>query len=128
MIRVDRGDGTPMRIGNLSNCCGVPPACSALSMKRDTGAELWEYYKKNPEEAAEFSAAMTGMTAIVSKEVAEIVDTRSVEVAADIGGSGGALVHALMESNPRLRGILFDLPEVIATASVAPRDRVCHFG
>jgi O-methyltransferase domain/Dimerisation domain len=85
------------------------------------GAEVWEYYKKNPAEGAEFSAAMSGMTAIISKEVAEIVDTRSVEVAADIGGSGGALVRALMESNPRLHGILFDLPEVVATASVASR-------
>jgi hypothetical protein len=85
------------------------------------GGDVWEYYKKNPEEAAEFSAAMSGMTATVSKEVAEIVDTRSVEVAADVGGSGGALVHALMESNPRLHGILFDLPEVVATAPRASR-------
>jgi O-methyltransferase domain/Dimerisation domain len=81
------------------------------------GADMWEYYRNNPEEAAEFSATMSGWTATVSKETVEIVDTHSFAVAADIGGSGGALLHALMKANPRLRGILFDLPEVTATAS-----------
>jgi O-methyltransferase domain/Dimerisation domain len=94
---------------------GSPQAAAAL------GREVWEYYKDNPEESAAFSAAMSGMTAMVSKAVVAIVDTRSIEVAADIGGSGGALLHALMEANPRLQGILFDLPEVVATASLASR-------
>jgi hypothetical protein len=85
------------------------------------GTQIWDYYKANPEEAAEFSAAMSGMTAIVSQEAAAIVDTHSFEVAADIGGSGGALLHAFMEVNPRLCGVLFDLPEVVTNASMASR-------
>ena len=97
------------------------------------GKEIWEYYKDNWDEGAEFSAAMSGMTATVSQEAAAVLDTRSFEVAADIGGSGGALVHAFMEANPLLRGILFDLPEVVAPASTAPlwqgmRDRFSAVG
>ena len=83
------------------------------------GAQFWEYCTKNPAEAVEFSAAVSEMTAVVSQEVAKIIDTRSIRLAADVGGGVGAFVQALMRANPRLHGILFDRPDRVATASLA---------
>jgi len=38
---------------------------------------------------------------------------------ADIGGAHGAMLHALLRVHPHLQGIVFDRPNVIASASAA---------
>src|SRR5207247_3086155 len=37
-------------------------------------------------------------------------------VRSDVGGAHGILLAAILKANPKLRGILFDLPRVTATA------------
>ena len=90
------------------------------SGKRQTinalGAESFEYYKTAPEEAAAFTEAMTGMTAMVSVEVVRLLDTTPYTKAVDVGGAAGALVQALLLDNPKLVGIVFDLPNVVEGA------------
>jgi O-methyltransferase domain len=93
---------------------GLATTVAALS------AQFSEHCKRSPEQIPELYAAVSDVTATVSKEVAEIVDTHPFQVAADIGGDG-ELVHALMEENPRLKGIVFDRPERVATTSLASR-------
>ena len=52
-------------------------------------------------------------------EVARLLDTRSATLVADIGGAAG-LLHAVLERNPALNGIVFDLPILrIARSSAA---------
>ena len=34
----------------------------------------------------------------------------------DVGGAHGAVLAAIMAANPRLRGVLFDLPQVVERA------------
>jgi len=46
-----------------------------------------------------------------------VIDATNVDVAVDVGGATGAFVLALMEANPRLRGVLLDLPHSIAGAT-----------
>jgi methylase of polypeptide subunit release factors len=41
---------------------------------------------------------------------------RGDETVVDVGGGNGALLLALLERRPGLRGIVFDLPEVAAEA------------
>jgi SAM-dependent methyltransferase len=53
-----------------------------------------------------------------------VYDVSSVRTVADIGGAHGVLLAAVLRANPAARGILFDLPHVIATA----RDAVAAAG
>ncbi|MCA1842741.1 MAG: acetylserotonin O-methyltransferase [Actinobacteria bacterium] len=92
---------------------GQPMAREALGM------DLFEWYSKNPEEADHFSAAMGNLAALAASELVRVCDFSSVRTVADIGGAHGVLLTAVLQANPAARGILFDLPHVIATAGAA---------
>jgi SAM-dependent methyltransferase len=62
---------------------------------------------------------MHGFTSGVAQEVAGLVDTSRAKLAVDIGGASGTLVHSLMTANPQLHGIIFDLPDVVPSATAA---------
>src|ERR687883_498374 len=92
---------------------GRPMAREALGM------ELFEWYAQNPEEAGFFSAAMGNLSALAANELVRVYDFARVRTVADIGGAHGVLLAAALRANPTARGILFDLPHVIATAREA---------
>ena len=83
------------------------------------GAKLWDYYAQKPEEGAAFTQATHGYTSGIAQEVARVVDTSTAKLAVDIGGASGTLVHSLLIANSQLHGIVFDLPEVVPSASAA---------
>jgi SAM-dependent methyltransferase len=83
------------------------------------GQELWQWYGENPEEAEHFSAAMGNLSALAASEVVRVYDCSGAKTVADIGGAHGTLLAAVLKVNPVARGILFDLPHVIATAGDA---------
>ena len=59
------------------------------------------------------------MTSISSVELSLIVaayDFSGFERIVDVGGGQGALLHGILSANPKLRGVLFDLPSVVASA------------
>jgi SAM-dependent methyltransferase len=97
---------------------GRPMAREALGM------ELFDWYAQNPEEADVFTAAMGNLSALAADELVRVYDVSSVRTVADIGGAHGVLLAAVLRANPAARGILFDLPHVIATA----RDAVAAAG
>lgn len=95
--------------------------------------ELFEYLAANPDEAAAFTEGMTNFTSTVAEETARVIDTSAVKIVADIGGAGGAMLHALLRVHPHLQGIVFDRPNVIANTDVAAgkfdlRERVTSVG
>jgi SAM-dependent methyltransferase len=92
---------------------GRPMAREAL------GEELWQWYGENPEEAGFFSAAMGNLSALAAGELVRVYDCTTARTVADIGGAHGVLLAAALRANPDARGILFDLPHVIATAADA---------
>lgn len=87
---------------------GQPQAQATL------GCEAWEYYAKAPEEAEAFGESMISINVQSSIEIANFVDTKSARLAVDVGGAGGSLIKAVLERNDALRGVIFDLPHVIA--------------
>jgi O-methyltransferase domain/Dimerisation domain len=80
------------------------------------GTDLFSYLAERPAEAELFSAALAGVSAPMHRVMAETLDTTDVSVAVDVGGATGALVRELMQANPRLRGVNFDLPVNTVTA------------
>jgi SAM-dependent methyltransferase len=89
---------------------GRPVARAAL------GKEIYAYYAEQPEEAAFFNAAMGSLSAIGAAELLRVYDFSDVGTLADIGGGHGTMLAAIMRAHPGLRGILFDLPEVVESA------------
>jgi hypothetical protein len=89
---------------------GRPMAREALGM------DLFDWYAQNPEEAGFFSAAMGNLSALAARELVRVYDFSAVRTVADVGGAHGVLLAAVLRANPAARGILFDLPHVIATA------------
>lgn len=92
---------------------GRPMAREALGM------ELFDWYAQNPEEAGFFNAAMGNLSALAASELVRVYDFSAVRTVADVGGAHGVLLTAVLRANPAARGILFDLPHVIATAGDA---------
>ena len=83
------------------------------------GRELFAYYRQNPDEGAAFTGAMASRSRQVAQEVAHVLDTSSAGLVADIGGASGTIVAALLEQNPRLKGVILELPEVAPRARAA---------
>lgn len=96
---------------------GRPMAREAL------GEELWQWYGENPEEAGFFSAAMGNLSALAASELVRVYDCMTVTTVADVGGAHGVLLAAILDANPAARGILLDLPHVIATAGEVIEER-----
>jgi SAM-dependent methyltransferase len=92
---------------------GRPMAHQALGM------ELFDWYARNPAEADYFNAAMGNLSALTASELVRVYDFSAVRTVTDIGGAHGVLLRAVLQANPRARGVLFDLPHVIATADDA---------
>jgi len=80
------------------------------------GMACFAYLAQHPEEASVFNKAMTAVTAPVAGMVAAAYDFSRFTHIVDVGGGQGALLTAILKSNPALRGTLFDRPHVTASA------------
>jgi len=80
------------------------------------GKEVFPYFAGNAEAARVFDNAMTSLSKMVSKAVVEAYDFSSIVKLADIAGGHGSLLSAILRANPHLKGLLFDVPQVIAGA------------
>lgn len=80
------------------------------------GMGVFEYLAQNPEASAVFNEAMTGWTAQLAGAVVDSYDFSPFGTVVDVGGNQGTLLTAILRSQPRVRGILFDLPHVVAGA------------
>ena len=93
--------------------------------------DSFEYFEHHPEEAAVFDEAMGSFTAMISIAVAAAYDFSTMRKLVDVGGGQGALLAGILRANPKLHGVVFDLPRLaegarreIAAAGLADR---CEF-
>jgi O-methyltransferase domain/Dimerisation domain len=80
------------------------------------GASLFDYLATYPEEASLFNAGMLGNSPAHAHLVAASYDFSAMSRVVDVAGGRGRLLATILERNPHLRGILFDLPPVIEEA------------
>ena len=82
------------------------------------GMSTFEYCGKNPDAAESFNNAMTSLSGPEAAAVLETYDFAGVKKIVDIGGGHGLLLSAILSANPAMRGVIFDLPQVIDGAAI----------
>jgi len=80
------------------------------------GMDVWEYRAGHPEENAIFNRAMTANARRAAESVLAAYDFGGFRRVVDVGGGRGALLAAVLARHTETRGVLFDLPHVVANA------------
>jgi hypothetical protein len=88
------------------------------------GTDTWDYRAAHPEESAIFDAAMTDIMRRANAHLLAAYDFGRFGTVVDVGGGRGAFLGAVLETNPQMRGILFDQPHVVEGAVVGERCEV----
>jgi hypothetical protein len=89
------------------------------ALKSTYGTDAWTYRMQHPDERAVFDRAMTGNSRTEAQAVLEACDFSRVGCVVDIGGGQGILLKTILLACPACRGVLFDQPQVIASADQA---------
>ncbi|OLB65363.1 MAG: O-methyltransferase [Actinobacteria bacterium 13_2_20CM_2_72_6] len=80
------------------------------------GEEFFTYLKSHPEEEALFGRAMVAMSRVAARSLAATVNAGRFEIVCDVGGGRGHFLGEVLRLAGDARGILFDLPAVVAEA------------
>jgi O-methyltransferase len=126
----------PQSVRSYVRMLGLPPMWDsagalkkALATGQPVGNEvvkggIWNYLADRPEENTIFNDAMSGKAQGQVASVIRQYDFSRFARVADIGGGQGHLIHAVVQANPHVHGVLFDQPHVIAQASAIASDRL----
>lgn len=80
------------------------------------GMDVWTYREQHQDEGRVFNDAMSGHVAFVAQAIATAYDFSRFATIVDVGGGQGVLLAAILQANPGVLGILFDVPGAIREA------------
>jgi O-methyltransferase len=86
------------------------------SFKHANGLDMYEYLNLNQKEGQIFNNAMASLTSSVTPLISDMYDFSQFNTIIDIGGGQGILLSSILKDNPKLYGVLFDLPYAIQSA------------
>jgi hypothetical protein len=84
------------------------------------GTHFFKHLAEQQDDAAVFNRAMSSVPTHIAA-IVEAYDFSTFERIVDVGGGHGALLVGILSAYPHVRGVLHDLPAVVAGAS-APRE------
>ena len=84
--------------------------------ERTLGMSIFDFYAAHPEESEIHDQAMRALSAAQVAAIVGAFDFSQAGVVIDVGGGTGELLAAVLAANSLLRGIVFDLPHVVAHA------------
>ena len=80
------------------------------------GVPQFDYLEKHPEDLKVFGEAMTSVSSMENPAIAAAYKFSGIRTLVDVGGGNGSLLSTILKANPKLKGVLFDLPSVSARA------------
>lgn len=125
-----RSDST-MSMRNFARWVGLPADRHTWSGLADSvrsgtsafaavhGETVWDFLRDQSRTAQIFNDAMTEASRQLIAPVVAAYDFGQHECIVDVAGGQGALLAAILSNNPRSRGVLYDLPEVVENAATA---------
>jgi hypothetical protein len=120
-----RSDG-PHSVRDWALYLGAPALWEAWGRLRDSvmtgqpvfalahGMPMMDYRARHPELAAPFDRWMTRQSDQHNAAIVAAYDFLPFRTVGDIGGGQGSTLASILRANPSLRGILLDLPHVVA--------------
>jgi SAM-dependent methyltransferase len=93
------------------------------AFERLYGAPFFDYLAGHSDDAQVFNAAMSSSPDYLAAIVGAY-DFSRFERIVDVGGGHGLLLAAILSANPRLRGVLHDLPFVVTGASALRQEPI----
>ncbi|HUQ51662.1 MAG TPA: methyltransferase [Gammaproteobacteria bacterium] len=91
-------------------------ATGASQARAQLGMEFFDYLQANPQALEEFGETLKAHSAVANRGVIERYDFGGIRTLVDVGAGYGPLTMAVLEKYPDIRGVVFDLPEVIDAA------------
>jgi O-methyltransferase len=82
-----------------------------------TGRVCFDAIFGDPEIAYDFNMAMTNFSRVIAPAVIEAYDFSGIHTLMDVAGGHGAILCEILTAYPNMKGILFDLPNVINEAN-----------
>ena len=85
--------------------------------RRVLGKPVFEYLSQDRAEGGVFDRAMTSFTASMVPALPDAYDFSPIKTLVDVGGGHGSFLAAVLQRNPALKGILYDMPQVASGAN-----------
>jgi hypothetical protein len=86
------------------------------------GLPWLDYYRHHPDQWAAFNAHMGQHTRNAARGIIDAYDFSRFHTIADIGGGDGTLTAEILRAHPGLKGVVFDLPQVVSSAPAVLAD------
>ncbi len=86
------------------------------AIEHSSGQDFFGYLKSHPDEAKIFNEVMAAQTSAAARAILEAYDFSKIGMLVDVGGGVGALLAAILQACPSMRGVLFDQRQVVANA------------
>ncbi|MGE2713573.1 methyltransferase [Mycolicibacterium litorale] len=80
------------------------------------GRPFFDYLDGDPEFATVFNNAMTATSGLADEVALGAYDFTGCKLVVDVGGGHGSVLSTILRSAPEARGVLYDLPSVVADA------------
>ena len=80
------------------------------------GEPFFTWLSHHPGHAARFTGAMANLTDGFKTAAIASLPLDGIETIVDVGGADGTILATILAAHPQMRGVLFDLPHVIASA------------
>jgi hypothetical protein len=77
---------------------------------------LFEYFEQHLEDLQVFGESMTSISRTENPTVPAAYKFSGIRTLVDVGGGHGSLLATILKANPKLKGVLYDQPSVIARA------------
>ncbi|AKF03056.1 methyltransferase [Sandaracinus amylolyticus] len=97
------------RWGRLVDCVRTGRMAARIDDEGVSASEHFDEMGMDPASAAVFHRAMVEMTRTSAPDIVRAIDLAGARTIVDVGGGSGALLAALLEAHPALRGSVLDL-------------------
>ena len=87
------------------------------------GAPFFDYLTAHPDAGAIFNGGMAAFSELENPLIASAYDFPAGARVVDVGGGRGGFISAVLRAHPSVRGVLYDLPEVVRDAAAGAADR-----
>ena len=86
------------------------------------GASLFDYLQRTPDASEAFDRGMTNLSSLLAHAILLAYDFSGISSIVDVGGGEGELLRRILALNPKMTGIVFDLPHAIQSVNCGTRD------